>query len=321
MRIARALSSRVEDVFALPDEPVECPVELAAPARSGRIAVARVRDRTVAWPVESLGDFQAGFAPADGFVPDGDRSRARLFAAPDAIDGTAFVLGCDPSLGILRGRSFLGPSSPRVAWLPASSQGALDAVACGTGHVAGLHFSGASAGDPNLEAARRALGATGGLLVAYAEWEQGLMVAAGNPKRLRDAADLARRGVRLVDREEGSASRRLLDELLDAAGVPRAAIRRVAPEARGHVEAARAVTHGAADAGVGLRAVARAFGLDFVPLAPARFDLAVPRDLATHPAVAAMLDAMQTRAFRRELETFAGYSTARTGSVVAEFGE
>ena len=46
---------------------------------------------------------------------------------------------------------------------------------------------------------------------------------------------------------------------------------------------------GAADAALGLRAVAVATGLDFVPLEVVRCDLVIPQDLQDHPALKVLL--------------------------------
>ncbi|MBY0276526.1 XRE family transcriptional regulator, partial [Candidatus Binatia bacterium] len=60
------------------------------------------------------------------------------------------------------------------------------------------------------------------------------------------------------------------------------------------------------------------FGLGFVPLAAADFDLAIPAEHATHPAVATLLDVLSADALRRDLGGLAGYDVSRTGRVVAE---
>ena len=53
-------------------------------------------------------------------------------------------------------------------------------------------------------------------VVTFARWEEGLVVAEGNPKGVRAVDDLARKKVRFVNREPGSGSRGLLDKLLDS---------------------------------------------------------------------------------------------------------
>jgi molybdate-binding protein len=182
-------------------------------------------------------------------------------------------------------------------------------------HVAGTHLP-AGRAEYNITQARRTLARNGGLVVTYASWEQGLVVAAGNPKRIRSAADLVQPGVRIVNREDGSGARKLLDSILQHARVPTAKARGHDVIVPSHIAVARAVAAGSADAGIALRAAAHAFGLGFVPLAEVRFDLVIRAAHVEHPAVRVMLDVLTSRTFRRDLAALPGYDVSRTGSTV-----
>jgi molybdate-binding protein len=83
--------------------------------------------------------------------------------------------------------------------------------------------------------------------------------------------------------------------------------------ASGHLEVAELVAHGAADAGVSIRSAALAYGLGFIPLAEERFDLVIPRELATDARVEHLVDVVGSRAFRRELDSIGGYITGASG--------
>ena len=61
-------------------------------------------------------------------------------------------------------------------------------------------------------------------LIRFAEREQGLMLAPGNPKRIRGLADLARKGLQFVNRQRGSGTRLLFDHLLAQQGIDSTAI-------------------------------------------------------------------------------------------------
>jgi molybdate-binding protein len=84
------------------------------------------------------------------------------------------------------------------------------------------------------------------------------------------------------------------------------------------MEVAQAIAMGAADAGIAIRGAAAAFGLGFVPLAVERFDLVIPRVLATDPRVERLVDALGSTTFRRELDTVGGYITHESGQQVGE---
>jgi molybdate-binding protein len=318
----------------------------AAPAQPARAVVVHARGRWVAHPLLARQGLLESFTGADALLstlpdpePAGAPARAaartakgapatepRLRAARLLFDEgrlaqTALLLGCDPSLGIVSAhmvRLARRDEGGRLAWLEAGSQAALDAIAGGTAHLAGSHLRDPATGDFNVPQARRALAATGGIVVAFARWEQGLVVAPGNPKRVRQVADLSRADVRLVNREAGAGSRSLLDQLLAQAAVPPSAIAGYERAVSSHFEVACAVATGGADTGVALAAAAQAYGLEFLPLAEVRFDLVIPRDHLNHPAVVLLLEALQTRALRDELRALPGYDVDTLGTVRAE---
>lgn len=321
LRLARALGCRVEELFHLDDAPVEQQVHsVASPAAaSTRAVVANVGGRLVAHPLAAEHALLEGFASADAvLVRSRERVMARLLVPPERMERTALVLGCDPSLSILV--SHLARRSPdtRLSWLPASSRQALDAITRSEAHLAGSHLRDPDGEGYNVVYARAALEPRGGLVVALASWEQGLVVAPGNPKGVRSAGDLARPDVRLVNREPGAGTRQLLDELLGREGIPVERVQGYDRELPGHLAVARAVSTGAADVGLALRAAAEVYGLDFIPLAHVRFDLVVPRAVLGHPAVSLLLEVLQSRALRREIEALPGYEVRDMGAVIAD---
>src|SRR5262249_21388621 len=127
-------------------------------------------------------------------------------------------------------------------------------------------------------------------------------------------ADLARRGVRIVNREAGAGARLLLDQRLRAAGL---AARRLAgydDEVGSHLEVGRRIADGQADAGVGVEAIARLLDLHFVPLQTERYDLVIPTPLLEgHPGVTRLLEALVSREVRAEVEALGGYDTREAG--------
>jgi molybdate-binding protein len=196
---------------------------------------------------------------------------------------------------------------------PVNSSAALGLLQERLVHVAGTHLPG-GVGDaakvPQLSGDEVAV-------FAFANWEEGLAVRRGNPKRIHAVAHLARRGVRLANREHGSGSRQLLDAQLQAAGI---AARRVrgyhdAPAA-GHLAAAWRVYAGLADCCVATGSAARAFGLDFIALATERYRLVIRRRHLDLAAVQRLLDTLCQAALRRELETLCAYDTRQSGQRV-----
>jgi molybdate-binding protein len=120
-----------------------------------------------------------------------------------------------------------------------------------------------------------------------------------------------------VNREPGSGSRALLEQLLEKAGMDAHQIQGYERVAYGHLAAAYCVVSNEADICLATRSAAQTFGLDFVPLRSERYDLVMRRKTADLPNVKAFLDVLQRATLRRKLEVLAGYDTSETGALVA----
>jgi molybdate-binding protein len=208
-----------------------------------------------------------------------------------------------------------------VGWTMGSAA-ALEALKREEVHVAGLHVVDVKSGESNLPYLRRHLKGGDFTVVTFAEWQQGLLVPRGNPKRIREVADLARKDLMVLNREPGSGARLLLDQKLAAAGMKADQVKGYGRFARSHLEVARLIADGWADVGVGVQAVARLMGLDFIPLQEERYDLVMPsRYLTTHPGLSMLLDTIVSHPFRTEIEALGGYDTRDTGKVRELHGE
>lgn len=142
------------------------------------------------------------------------------------------------------------------------------------------------------------------------------MVQGRNPKRIRDIADLERKDITIMNRESGSGARELLDRRLRGAGLKAHHIKGYDHLATSHVEIARRIAEGMADAGIGLRSVAKLYNLDFIPLQDERYDLVIPTQLLSgHPTLSIFLDTIVSRVFRSEIEALGGYDTRETGTI------
>jgi putative molybdopterin biosynthesis protein len=335
LQLARALGCRVEDIFSLADTGGSLDATLiatanepgAALAAAGRkrVALAEVGGRWLGHLLDGDGT-EAPVAPADGLLePDRARSlgsarplqRVRPLRASEELRQNLFGAGCDPALALLGGHLRDQLAGPRLHWVQAGSTAALDLLARGEVHLAGLHLFDQDTGEFNVAAVRRRFEGRAMVVVNLAAWEQGLVVAPGNPRRIRKVGDLGRKGVRVIGRERGSGSDELFTRLTMQAGLPRKAVAVVAV-ARGHLAVARAIGTGGADTGIATRAAATSCGLDFLPLAEARFDLAMSAETASDPRVQRLLEVLTSPSFRRDLGGLPGYGTARTGNLIAE---
>lgn len=329
LRIAAALQQSVEALFGAPAVAPPLATEPVAAAQlGGRVALAQIGGRWLSYPL--AGD--AARTSADALVveraPVVVKRRARARAVPRAVpvvpvrplaelQSNLVLMGCALGLGLLADRLNSRPASGRCLWLTRSSTEALAALASEHTHIAGVHLMDAHTGQPSLADVRRLAGSQALSVITLARWEAGLLAAPGNPKQLRSAADLGRRGLRCVAREPGSGARRLLERELVRAGLPRELASAAPLYAGGHLQVAQAVAMGAADTGVATRDAALAYGLHFVPLAEERYDLVIPQALLGDARVQRLLDTLSAGPCRQELGAL-GYDMSACGERVAE---
>jgi molybdate transport repressor ModE-like protein len=141
---------------------------------------------------------------------------------------------------------------------------------------------------------------------------QGLIVARGNPLRLKSLADVAKRGARLVNRQRGSGTRTMIDQLLAAANIDAASIDGYAHEEFTHEAVAATVAGGSADVGFGIMAAAARYDLDFVPLVDERYGFALRHSVLDAEAGQAFLRRLSGRTFRQRLLALPGYAPLAT---------
>jgi len=158
------------------------------------------------------------------------------------------------------------------------SEASLALYGRGGADIAGFHVDAGS----EVSALRRYLKPKRDRLVRFADREQGLIVAPGNPKKLTGMADVAKKRLRFVNRQKGAGTRTLVDRMLRDNGIAPERIHGYGTEEYTHHAVAATVATGRADAGLGVRAAAAQFGLGFVPLVEERYWLAIrDRTLAT----------------------------------------
>jgi molybdate-binding protein len=103
--------------------------------------------------------------------------------------------------------------------------------------------------------------------------------------------------------------------VMAAAGAPRDVVP-PGPVAHGHDEVAWHVRCGGADVGIAIESVALGAGLGFVPLSDERFDLVVTAALAETAPVGRLIDMLDDRAFRADVERLPGYDSSAAGDVI-----
>ncbi|MBS0151110.1 MAG: helix-turn-helix domain-containing protein [Nitrospira sp.] len=331
LRFASVLNCRVEDLFSIApsEEIIEGTLVGHLPLTEPRdkpirVKVSTVGKRTVVRPVSDLGEQLSFAVSADGYITEtdgtlsGDTVRVKLSRDRGAIEQEISVAGCDPAIFLAGEHLRRQKDQTTVVGWPMGSMAALQALQRGEVHVAGLHLFDPTTGESNMPFLRRHLKGSGYDVVTFAIWEEGFLVRRGNPKSIRTVADLTEPTVTLINREEGSGARLLLDQRLRSSGIEPTHIQGYDRIVSSHFEVARAIREHQADVGIGIRSAAQFFGLDFIPLQTARYDLVVAKpSVKSHPTLAHLFETIVSGSFRIEIEALGGYDTSETGKVHA----
>jgi putative molybdopterin biosynthesis protein len=193
---------------------------------------------------------------------------------------------------------------------------ALDEFVAGRADIAGFHVPIGGREAVDLTPFLRGLRARRDRLIRFVDREQGLILARGNPANVRSLREVAAFGLRFINRQRGSGTRLLIDQMLADEGIEPKRLDGYGREEFTHPAVAATVASGGADAGFGLRAAAAEYGLAFVPLVRERYFLAVrARDLAT-PGVARLIEVLRSAQFARIARRLPGYRSTAAGTVV-----
>jgi putative molybdopterin biosynthesis protein len=290
-----------------------------------RVRLGVVDGETVATPLPRGAGVLTSLVRADGLlvVPAGveghhagSRVSVELLRGLNEIARTIVAIGSH-DLVLDLAASALRAVDPLVTLASSNvgSLGGLVALRDGLCHIAGSHLLDPATGEYTLPYLDRVFGSAAGevAVVRLVYRSQGLLVAPGNPLRLGGIADLARPGVRYVNRQRGAGTRVLLDHHLGVLGLSPEAITGYAREEPTHLAVAAAVAAGRADAGLGIMAAAKPYGLDFVPVDREPYDLVVAPGAIESPQLAPLWSLLADSEFRASVEALGGYSTAEMG--------
>jgi putative molybdopterin biosynthesis protein len=288
-----------------------------------RVRLGVVGGTTVATPLARGAGLLSTLVRADGLliVPagleghhPGDEVDVELLRSLDEVAHTIVAIGSHDLILDLAA-SHLRAADPLVTLASSNvgSLGGLVALRDGLCHLAGSHLLDPASGEYTLPYLDRILGGRPVAVIRLAHRDQGLIVQPGNPLGLTEIKDLARAGVRYVNRQRGAGTRVLLDHQLRLLGISPEAVDGYQREQHTHLAVAAAVAAGRADTGLGIMAAARAFGLDFVPVTREPYDLVVPVAARDGPLLAPLWALLDSDPFRAEVAALGGYATEEMG--------
>lgn len=321
LRLARLFDVNVEDIFLLQsDAPLSADMRKAAllpgdeMSAGSFLQLCQVNERLIAVRPSPA---QWTLPPADGILCDSECGSAepgsvlvRSFGASAEYGGRLLIAGCDPAISIVM--RHVQKEGVDVVVVGRNSSQSLELLQQGFVHVAGTHLPEAE-GEPHHASIYKRFASGTVAVFSYAIWDQGLVIARGNPKSICGIQDLARAGVRIVNREPGAGSRVVLDTHLAALGISSSRVHGYADLAYGHLAAAAKVKAGEVDCCMATQAAARLYGLDFLPIVRERYDFVIHTKHLDLPAVQILLGTLGRTALRRELQEFGGYDTSGSG--------
>jgi putative molybdopterin biosynthesis protein len=290
-----------------------------------RVTVGKVGPRWVAAPLSRGAGVLTSLVRADGLlvIPAGIQGHAagesvtvRLYRNRAELERTIIALGShDLTLDLLA--QYLSARGRRLSSANLGSVGGLIALRRGEAHFAGSHLLDPETGTYNLPYLPQYLPETPVTVVALVERDQGLLVAKGNPKGIRQLQDLARTDIRFVNRQRGAGTRVLLDFELGKLGLPPERVRGYEQEEFTHLAVAAAISSGRADCGLGIRAAAAALDLDFLPIKRERYDLVIPEEHFASELLRPLRELLTDPGFRAEVGSLPGYHVEVMGQEMA----
>jgi putative molybdopterin biosynthesis protein len=152
-------------------------------------------------------------------------------------------------------------------------------------------------------------------LIGFAQRQVGLMAAPGNPLKLQSLRDVAAKSARFVNRELGTGTRVLLDQLIEESQLSAESLRGYEDVEPSHAAVAARIASGRADAGLGIQSAAVRQGLSFVPLHVENYWLVCLQSALETPALQSLRAQLQSPSWSAALSAIPGYQAHTPGQV------
>ena len=232
-------------------------------------------------------------------------------------DGLLIITGSNDPLLDRAIAIFNGQNSNQLAVFGnLGSMGGLRALRQGLCHIASSHLLQEDESEYNFDFAFKELDEMPAV-VNFCRREQGILVPKGNPKNIATVADLAQPGMKIVNRSLSTGTRLLLDKELQKAGINGEKIEGYSVEVSRHLDVGLEILAGRANAGPGIRAVAKLLDIDFIPLRWERFDLMIAKERFFDEGIQRFLGIFHETAFlQMATRDFAGYDVSSGGQMV-----
>jgi excisionase family DNA binding protein len=211
----------------------------------------------------------------------------------------------------------LRESGSGLATLAVGSEAGLARFTAGEAIAAAMHLHALE--DPETDANVAAISSRSDMqdavMVGFCRREQGLLLAPGNPLKIRAIGDAIAKRARVAMRPKGAGAQLLLLSLLHRAKAAPDALVAVSPVCPTGPDIAQAIRAGRADTGIATRSVANSAGLDFVPIVWEPFDLLMRQRDYFHPPLQALIRFLQSGELAARVHEMGGFDLSDVGKV------
>lgn len=291
-----------------------------------RVRMGEVGGKLTASPLSRGAGVVSSFMKADGIleVPQGtegyeagEEVQVRLLSTPEKLQNTLVVIGShDPLLDEVADMMHRADPTVFMSSSHVGSMGGIMAIRRGEAHAGGCHLLDTETGVYNLSFLKKYFPNGGIRLVRCVGRQQGLMLAKGNPLDIKEFADIAKNGVRYVNRQKGSGTRVLMDYLCEQYAVNVGDIYGYEREELTHTSVAAQIANGSADAGMGIYSAAQLYDLDFLPICIEEYDLIIPDHAWETLVVQQLIATLKSPAFREKMLAMGGYTVDHPGEII-----
>lgn len=291
-----------------------------------RVRMGEVGGKLTASPLSRGAGVVSSFMKADGIleVPQGtegyeagEEVQVRLLSTPEKLQNTLVVIGShDPLLDEVADMMHRADPTVFMSSSHVGSMGGIMAIRRGEAHAGGCHLLDTETGVYNLSFLKKYFPNGGIRLVRCVGRQQGLMLAKGNPLDIKEFADIAKNGVRYVNRQKGSGTRVLMDYLCEQYAVNVSDIYGYEREELTHTSVAAQIANGSADAGMGIYSAVQLYDLDFLPICIEEYDLIIPDHAWETPVVQQLIATLKSPAFREKMLAMGGYTVDHPGEII-----
>jgi len=291
-----------------------------------RVKLGNIDGKIMAYPLSRGAGVVTSLVEADALiripllkegVDFGEEVEAELLEDLNRIKNNIIVTGShDLVLDILRNELRDEFSDFNLVSFNVGSMGGLLALKQKRTHLATAHLLDPESGEYNFPYIKKMLPHRELMVVNLTYREQGIMVKRGNPKNIKGIDDLIKKDIKFINRQKGSGTRVLLDYLLKKKGINPLDIQGYSKEEYTHLIVASAVAEGSVDAGLGILSAAKAFHLDFVPVAKERYDIIIPKEYYSSLKIQKLLTIIRSEKFRKKVLSLGGYDLSKSGKVL-----